>query len=54
LAEAPISLLKHKALLSKLSSDALLYSRQFSWDNTANEFDKIINMLCSATLCREH
>jgi glycosyltransferase involved in cell wall biosynthesis len=54
LAEAAISLLKDKALLSKLSSDALLYSRQFSWDNTANEFDKIINMLCSATLCREH
>jgi glycosyltransferase involved in cell wall biosynthesis len=47
LAVAAISLLKDKTLLSKLSSEALLYSRQFSWDNTANEFEKIINILCS-------
>ena len=51
LADAAISLLKDKALLSKLSSEALLYSRQFSWDNTANEFNKIINILCSASVC---
>lgn len=42
LAQASISLLKDKKLLSKYSTNALAFSKQFSWDNTANEFDKII------------
>ena len=42
LAQASISLLKDKELLRKYSSNALAFSKQFSWDNTAIEFDKII------------
>jgi glycosyltransferase involved in cell wall biosynthesis len=42
LAFAATSLLKDPTRLYKLSSNALLFSRQFSWDNTANEFDRII------------
>jgi glycosyltransferase involved in cell wall biosynthesis len=43
LAEAAVSLLKDQKRLSKLSLDALDSSRKFSWDNTADVFDKIIN-----------
>jgi glycosyltransferase involved in cell wall biosynthesis len=42
LAQASISLLKDKELLRIFSSNALAFSKQFSWDNTAIEFDKII------------
>jgi glycosyltransferase involved in cell wall biosynthesis len=42
LAQASISLLKDEELLRKYSTNALDFSKQFSWDNTANEFDKII------------
>ena len=47
LASAAISLLKDTTWLSKLSSNALAFSRKFSWDNTANEFDKIIKDIIS-------
>ena len=45
LARSAVSLLKNRDLLHKLSCNALVFSRQFSWDNTANEFDKIIKNL---------
>jgi glycosyltransferase involved in cell wall biosynthesis len=48
LAKAAIYLLKHKNLLSKYSSNALAFSRQFSWDKTAYEFEKIISKECIA------
>jgi glycosyltransferase involved in cell wall biosynthesis len=42
LAKSAISLLKDPERIYKLSSNALSLSRQFSWDNSANVFDKII------------
>jgi glycosyltransferase involved in cell wall biosynthesis len=42
LAHTAISLLKDQQLLSKFSSNALAFSKQFSWDNTASAFDNII------------
>lgn len=42
LAKAAIGLLKDKEHLVKLSNNALKFSRNFSWDNTADAFDKII------------
>lgn len=45
LAHSAICLLKDKDTLSKLSCNALSFSRQFSWDNTANEFDRIITSM---------
>jgi glycosyltransferase involved in cell wall biosynthesis len=45
LAQASISLLKDEELLRKYSTNALAFSKHFSWDNTANEFDKIIKAL---------
>jgi glycosyltransferase involved in cell wall biosynthesis len=42
LAHTAISLLKDQELLSKFSSNALAFSKQFSWDNTASAFDNII------------
>jgi glycosyltransferase involved in cell wall biosynthesis len=45
LAHPVICLLKDKEALSKLSCNALSFSRQFSWDNTANEFDRIITSM---------
>jgi glycosyltransferase involved in cell wall biosynthesis len=42
LAYHAISLLKDEALLLKYSNNALEFSKQFSWDNTANAFDNII------------
>jgi glycosyltransferase involved in cell wall biosynthesis len=43
LASSAISLLKDRDLLNRYSNNALAFSRQFSWDNTANVFDKIIS-----------
>jgi glycosyltransferase involved in cell wall biosynthesis len=45
LARASIELLKDKDRLSKLSADALEYSKSFSWDNTAESFDRIIKTI---------
>lgn len=45
LAHAAITLLKDRALLMKYSHNALEFSRQFSWNRTAAEFDKIINSI---------
>ncbi|MEW6604825.1 MAG: glycosyltransferase family 4 protein [Thermoproteota archaeon] len=42
LADAALSLLKNENLLNKLSAHALAFSKQFNWDNTADEFDKIL------------
>ena len=42
LSESAVRLLNDKELLYKLSQNALAYSRQFSWENTAQEFDNII------------
>jgi glycosyltransferase involved in cell wall biosynthesis len=42
LAKAAIELLRDRERLAKLSNEALKSSRNFSWDNTAEAFDKII------------
>ena len=42
LAHRTISLLTDRSLLKKYSNNALEFSTQFSWDNTASAFDKII------------
>jgi glycosyltransferase involved in cell wall biosynthesis len=42
LARSAISLLNDQDTLSELSFNALSFSRNFSWDNTAQKFDKII------------
>jgi glycosyltransferase involved in cell wall biosynthesis len=42
LAECAISLLKDHFRLNELSRNALDFSRQFSWENTAEAFDRII------------
>ena len=42
LAKSAISLLKDRDLLSKFSSNALAFSKQFSWDKSANVFANII------------
>ncbi len=42
LADAAIALLKDRERLAKLSCDALKFSKNFSWDNTADAFDNII------------
>ena len=42
LARSVIFLLKNHDILSKLSINALAYSRQFNWDNTGDRFDQII------------
>jgi glycosyltransferase involved in cell wall biosynthesis len=42
LAHSAITLLRDQALLEKYSSEALTFSKQFNWDNTAVAFDKII------------
>jgi glycosyltransferase involved in cell wall biosynthesis len=46
LAYHAISLLKDRSLLHKYSSSALEHSKQFSWDNTADAFDRIITEIC--------
>ena len=45
LASASVSLLTDRDLLKKYSNDALSFSTQFSWDNTASAFDKMIRQL---------
>jgi glycosyltransferase involved in cell wall biosynthesis len=42
LARSAVYLLKNRDILNKLSSNALAFSRQFSWNNTAETFDNII------------
>ena len=42
LAKAALGLLNDKERLAKLSFNALKFSKSFSWDNTADAFDKII------------
>jgi glycosyltransferase involved in cell wall biosynthesis len=43
LAHSTITLLKDRDLLTRYSKKALGFSKQFSWDTSANEFEKIIN-----------
>jgi glycosyltransferase involved in cell wall biosynthesis len=43
MAQQAISLLRDSDRLSKYSRKALEFSRQFSWDHTANLFEKVIN-----------
>jgi hypothetical protein len=38
-------LLRNPDLLKMFSVSALAFSKQFSWDNTAAEFDKIIRQI---------
>jgi glycosyltransferase involved in cell wall biosynthesis len=45
LASSALTLLKNPGLLKIFSDSALTFSKQFSWDNTAAEFDKIIRHL---------
>jgi glycosyltransferase involved in cell wall biosynthesis len=45
LAQAAISLLSDRDLLQTYSNNALSFSKQFSWDKTASEFDRIIREL---------
>jgi glycosyltransferase involved in cell wall biosynthesis len=43
MAQQAISLLRDSDRLSKYSRNALEFSRQFSWDNTADLFEKVLN-----------
>jgi glycosyltransferase involved in cell wall biosynthesis len=45
LANSTIFLLKNPDILTKISNNALSLSKQFSWDKSAHEFDKIIKNL---------
>jgi glycosyltransferase involved in cell wall biosynthesis len=47
LAHSTISLLTDRALFKKYCANALAFSTQFSWDNTADAFDKIIRDITS-------
>ena len=49
LASSAVTLLKDQDLLTEYSSNALEFSKQFSWDNTAAAFDKIIRQLIPQT-----
>jgi glycosyltransferase involved in cell wall biosynthesis len=42
LAEGVVELLGDESLRETLSKSALEYSRQFSWDNTAGEFLRVV------------
>jgi glycosyltransferase involved in cell wall biosynthesis len=42
LASSAITLLKDRALLEKLAVKAISFARQFSWDITTDEFDRIV------------
>ena len=48
LANSALTLLKNPGLLKIFSDNALAFSKQFNWDNTAAEFDKIIRQLVPA------
>jgi glycosyltransferase involved in cell wall biosynthesis len=50
LAKAAICLLKDQALLDEYSYNALSFSRQFSWDVTANAFDGVLRQKTTALL----
>jgi glycosyltransferase involved in cell wall biosynthesis len=47
LANSAISLLRDRDLLTKFSSNALAFSKQFNWENSANVFAKIIQSIAS-------
>lgn len=47
LANSAIFLLKNQDILTKISNNALSLSKQFSWNKSAHEFDKIIKNLVS-------
>jgi hypothetical protein len=44
MAKQAVSLLRDSERLSNYSKNALEFSRQFSWDNTANLFESILNI----------
>jgi glycosyltransferase involved in cell wall biosynthesis len=46
MAQQGISLLRDSERLSKYSTNALEFSKQFSWDKTASSFHKILNNQC--------
>jgi glycosyltransferase involved in cell wall biosynthesis len=50
LAQSAIPLLRDATLLNAFSNKALAFSRKFTWDNTANEFDNIIRNLVKTPL----
>lgn len=50
LAQHAISLLQDRNLLNKYSNNALTFSKRFSWENTADAFDKIINNMVNKVL----
>jgi glycosyltransferase involved in cell wall biosynthesis len=43
MAQQAISLLRDYDRLSNYSRNALEFSRQFSWDNTVESFQKVLN-----------
>jgi glycosyltransferase involved in cell wall biosynthesis len=45
LASSAVTLLKNPVLLKKFSDSALTSSKEFSWDNTAAQFDRIIRQV---------
>lgn len=47
MAKKIIEFLKDKNLQENLAKEALEYSRQFSWDKSAEEFEKIIKIVCN-------
>lgn len=49
LARLAVTLLKDQDLLKVYCSNALEFSKQFSWNNTAEAFDKLIRQLISQT-----
>ena len=50
LASSAISLLRDNVLLQKLSLNALAFSKQFSWERSADIFNQIIDKLISGSL----
>jgi glycosyltransferase involved in cell wall biosynthesis len=45
LAESALKILNDKQTMNSLSNSALEYSRKFSWDNTADYFQQLIESL---------
>jgi glycosyltransferase involved in cell wall biosynthesis len=50
LAATALKLLKEKERLTKLSHNALSYSKQFSWSRTANAFDSVLKIVSRQSL----
>jgi glycosyltransferase involved in cell wall biosynthesis len=50
LASSAINLLKNRSLLGQFSLRALSFSKQFSWDTTAEVFDKVIRETIAAEI----